>query len=221
VKKRIWVTSLVVGLIAAAGLGVLSLYPRPPAVPREVVERAVVTAPSRLAPVQAMPVARSLLGELSYQENGTSCGPASLANVFRSFGQAERSESSVLDGTGRCPFGICSGGLTLDDLAEVAKAHTQRPVTVLRDLSPEAFLEEMKKVNDPVRRYIINFHRKPIFGTGGGHHSPIGAYLEKEDLVLVVDVNENYGPWLIERARLYAAMNTLDGDKKRGLLRLE
>ena len=197
-KKRIWVTSLVVGLLAAATLGLLSLYPRPPAVARETVERAVFTSPDRLRAAEALPVARALLGELSYQENGTSCGPASLANVFRSFGQTQRTESSVLKGTGRCPFGICSGGLSLDDLAEVAKAHTQHPVTVLRDLTPEAFLEEMKKVNDPSRRYIINFHRKPIFGTGGGHHSPIGAYLEKEDLVLVVDVNENYGPWLIE-----------------------
>jgi hypothetical protein len=42
--------------------------------------------------------------------------------------------------------------------------------------------------------------------------------LEAEDLVFVLDVNEIYKPWLIQRERLFAAMDTLDGDKKRGLL---
>jgi hypothetical protein len=34
-------------------------------------------------------------------------------------------------------------------------------------------------------------------------------------------VNPDYGPWLVERKRLFDAMNTLDGDKKRGLLLIE
>jgi hypothetical protein len=38
-------------------------------------------------------------------------------------------------------------------------------------------------------------------------------------LVFVLDVNHDYGPWLIERDRLFAAQDTLDGKKKRGMLR--
>jgi len=34
-----------------------------------------------------------------------------------------------------------------------------------------------------------NFNRAQIFGAGVGHHSPIGGYLEAEDLVFVLDVN--------------------------------
>jgi hypothetical protein len=30
--------------------------------------------------------------------------------------------------------------------------------------------------------------------------------------------NRDYQPWLIERARVFAAMDTSDGKKKRGLL---
>jgi hypothetical protein len=37
----------------------------------------------------------------------------------------------------------------------------------------------------------------------------------------VLDVNPDYQPWLVERTRLFAAVNTLDGDKKRGLLLIE
>jgi hypothetical protein len=42
-----------------------------------------------------------------------------------------------------------------------------------------------------------------------------------EYFTLVLNVNEKFKPWLIERSRLYDAMNTADGDKKRGLLRIE
>jgi hypothetical protein len=81
----------------------------------------------------------------------------------------------------------------------------------------------LSHVNDPARRYVINFSRAPLFGTGGGHHSPIAAYLSQEDLVLVLDVNKKYGPWLVKSDRLYEAMNTVDetAQKKRGLLLIE
>lgn len=67
----------------------------------------------------------------------------------------------------------------------------------------------------------MNFSRERIFGAGVGHYSPIGGYLEAEDFVFVLDVNAQYQPWLIEGTRLFAAVNTLDGEKKRGLLLIE
>jgi hypothetical protein len=110
---------------------------------------------------------------------------------------------------------------TLDELGELARLKSNRTVTVLRDLSPEQFQQHLRRANETGRRYIINFSRKEIFGAGAGHHSPIGGYLEAEDLVFVLDVNRDYQPWLIERARLFAAMDTWDGKKKRGLLLIE
>jgi hypothetical protein len=127
----------------------------------------------------------------------------------------------VLAGTGRCWTGICNLGLTLDELAETARANTNRKITVLRDFSEEQFREHLRRSNDPGRRYVVNFSRAQIFGAGVGHHSPIGGYLEAEDLVFVLDVNSDYQPWLVERTRLVAAVNTLDGDRKRGLLLIE
>lgn len=127
----------------------------------------------------------------------------------------------MLAGTGRCWTGICILGLTLDELAEVARANTSRKITVLRDLGEEQVLEHLRRSNDPDRRYAVNFNREQIFGAGVGHHSPIGGYLEAEDLVFVLDVNSNYQLWLVERTRLFAAVDTLDGDSKRGLLLIE
>jgi hypothetical protein len=116
---------------------------------------------------------------------------------------------------------VCILGLTLDELADVARAKASGKITVLRDLSEEQFREHLRRSNDPSQRYIVNFSRQPIFGAGVGHHSPIGGYLETEDLVFVLDVNSDYKPWLVERTRLFAAVNTFDGEKKRGLLLIE
>jgi len=91
---------------------------------------------------------------------------------------------------------------------------------VLRNLDLAAFRAAMREANDPSRRILVNFHRGPLFGTGGGHHSPIGAYLEHEDLVLVLDVNRAYQPWLVSTERLFEAVDTVDASsgQKRGLL---
>ena len=124
--------------------------------------------------------------------------PAAVANVNRSLGEAPNTEGKVLAGTGRCWTGVCILGLTLDELADVARANTGRKVTVLRDLGEDEFREHLRRSNDPGRRYIVNFSRKRIFGAGVGHHSPIGGYLEPEDLVFVLDVNRDYQPWLVE-----------------------
>jgi hypothetical protein len=50
---------------------------------------------------------------------------------------------------------------------------------------------------------------------------PLEATFEEEDLVFVLDVNRNFRPWLIERTRLFSAMNTIDGERKRGILLIE
>lgn len=207
--------ALAVSLVLAATLAFVFT---PPKVPAEAIQTAVTRTPELIEKAWSLPAAASFKRELTWQSNPSSCGPASLANIFQSLGEPAQSESAVLDGTGLCWWGICPVGLTLDEIAEAARSKTNRRVSVFRDITPEQFHEHLRRSNDPANRYLINFLRAPIFGAGGGHHSPIGGYLEAEDLVFVLDVNETFRPWLIERARLYAAMDTLDGDKKRGLL---
>jgi Phytochelatin synthase len=168
-----------------------------------------------------LPVAATYQRRLFFQPNGSVCGPTSVANVLRSLGSEAASVDSVLKDTGKCWSGMCLMGLSLDELAEVARRATGRKVTVLRDLTLPQFREELKRVNDPSVRYIANFQRAPLFAQGGGHHSPIAAYLEDVDLVLVLDVNEKFKPWLVKSERLFKAVDTGDSGKKRGLLRIE
>ncbi|WP_336491275.1 phytochelatin synthase family protein [Methylobacterium nigriterrae] len=205
---------------ACLGLvGALALTPGD--IPQGAIDASVVRSGATFERAWRLPVAARFPREIAWQSNLSRCGPASLANVFRSLGEGAASEGSVLAGTGRCRTGFCIAGLTLDELADLARTHAGRRVTVLRDLGPEAFQAHLRRANDPDRRYIVNFSRRPIFGSGAGHHSPIGGYLEEEDLVLVLDTNRAVRPWLIERGRLFSAMDTLDGGRKRGLLLIE
>jgi hypothetical protein len=211
-----------IGIVVAAGLlGAGALVVGQSKVPPQAIASSVTRTPELVQRAWRLPVAATFNRQIIFQSNGSRCGPAAVANAYRSLAEAPITEGKVLAGTGRCWTGVCIFGLTLDELADVARANTSRKITVLRDLTEEQFREHLRRSNDPTRRYIVNFSRERIFGAGVGHHSPIGGYLEAEDLVFILDVNPDYQPWLVERTRLFAAVNTLDGDKKRGLLLIE
>jgi Phytochelatin synthase len=211
----------VAGVLIAGLLGAGALVVAQSKVSPEAIASSVSRTPELIERAWRLPVAATFNRALTWQSNGSRCGPAAVANVYRSLGDAASTEGKVLAGTGRCWTGVCIFGLTLDELAEIARANTSRKVIVLRDLSEQQFREHLRRSNDRGRRYIVNFSRQSLFGAGVGHFSPIGGYLQAEDLVFVLDVNQDYRPWLVERARLFEAVNTFDGDKKRGLLLIE
>jgi hypothetical protein len=216
-KRRYYIFIISIAGLLGSGMLVVGQARVPPAA----IASSVTRTPELVELAWRLPVAATFQRKVNWQSNGSRCGPAAVANAYRSLGEAASTESKVLAGTGRCWTGVCILGLTLDELADVARANTSRKITVLRDLSEEQFREHLRRSNDTGRRYIVNFDRAQIFGAGVGHHSPIGGYVEAEDLVFVLDVNSDYQPWLVERTRLFAAVNTRDGDQKRGLLLIE
>ena len=213
------ITSMVV-IVGLVGTGAVLVVGQSH-VPSEAIGSSVVRTPELMERAWHLPVAATFQRRVNSQSNGSRCGPAAVANAYRSLGEAANTEGKVLSGTGSCWTGVCIMGLTLDELAQVARTNTSRKVTVLRDLSEDQFLGHMYRSNDPSRRYIVNFDREKIFGAGSGHHSPIGGFLGAENLVFVLDVNSNFQPWLVERKRLFDAVNTLDGEMRRGLLLIE
>lgn len=188
-----------------------------------IAEAASYQDPALLARAWALPVAALYLdGGYEYQANPSFCGPTSAANLLRSQGMAA-TQRAVLAGTDVRPvFGLLLGGVTLDEEAQLLRAAGQS-VTVLRDLTLDEFRAHVARANDTSVRYIVNFHRGPLWGSGHGHFSPILGYLVAEDLVFVGDVNAYFQPFLVPTARLYEAMDTIDsdGNLKRGLLLVE
>ena len=157
----------VVLLLLVAGFGALIAI-GPPKVPAEAIAGSVTRDPALLARAWALPVASRYQRELYWQANGSYCGPASLLNLFASQGKRFHDEGAILDGSGKCWSGVCFMGLTLDELAAIARLRTQAKVSVLRDLSRAQFEDHLRRSNDPARRYSVNFTRKAIFGSGAG-----------------------------------------------------
>ncbi|SRR5258708_5870775 len=227
-KVLLWVLGVVAGLVLLAGSGLLTLR----IMLSDGVDYSHVVSikttreyqdPRLLEKAWALPVAAAYRVEFESQGNGSFCGPTSVVDVLHSLHEGA-DQRTVLDGTGITTFlGVLPGGIPIEKEAIVARTRLKRAVTILRDLDLPAFREHMKHANDLSRRYVVNFTRGPLFGTGGGHHSPIGGYLQDEDLVFVLDVNKKYGPWLVKPERLYEAMNTVDKQTgmKRGLLIIE
>jgi len=155
-----------------------------------------------------------------FQHNQSVCGPTSVADVLHSLGEPLSQEQVLANSPYRTWFGYLLGGLTLDQEAELMKSRTGRRVEILRDLTLDQFRARMREVNDPARRYVVNFHRGPLFGRGHGHFSPLVAYLPDRDLVLVGDVNAAYRPFLVPTDRLWQAADTVDSatGRKRGLI---
>ena len=61
---------------------------------------------------------------------------------------------------------------------------------------------------------LVNYARRALGQQGGGHISPLGAYDERSDSFLIMDVNPNRAPWVWVRSDdLIAAMRTFDTSK--------
>ena len=159
----------------------------------------LTSSPELLEKAWSLPVAR-LYAPLLSQSFRSICGPTSVANVLRSMRLP----------TGKNPFrrfGLRP--MSLDQI--VGESSEVLPptwtVTAVRPRTLDELRAELPRFNDARYRFIANFSRVPIFGGGGGHHSPIGGWLEAEDLVFVLDVNARYGPWLVRSERLFEAMS--------------
>jgi Phytochelatin synthase len=210
-------------LAVGAILGPLPLARNEYAQVQSIEARADFRDPALMSAAWALPVARKYRREdYEYQDNQSFCGPASVANLLRSLG-IDRSQHQVIDGSEYEPwFGILLGGMTLDELAALLRQQVPHRVSIIRDPSLTEFRQHLRSANDPARRYVVNFHRGPVFGRGHGHFSPVLGYLGHEDLVLVGDTNADYRPFLVKSEILWRATDTIDSEtgRERGLIML-
>jgi len=157
------------------------------------------------------------------QQNWTNCGPTSAANLLQSMGvDLDQREVARTAGV-RTFFGLIMGGLTLDQMADVLRETTAREVVIHRNLDLDGLRAHMHRANNPGHRFIVNFDRRPLWGEGAGHFSPVLGYLGAHDQVFVGDVNDDFDPFLTPTERLLEALNTVDSETglMRGLLEVD
>ena len=98
----------IISIVVAAGLfSAGALLVEQTKVPPQAIESSVTRASELIERAWRLPVAATFNRQVSWQSNGSRCGPAAIANVYRSLGEKAITESNVLTGTGRCWTGVC------------------------------------------------------------------------------------------------------------------
>ncbi len=82
------------------------------------------------------------------------------------------------------------------------------------DLTTDELRDIVKDtLQDTDKRLVINYTRQAIDQEGGGHISPVAAYDEDNDKVLILDVAKyKYPPVWITTSELHDAMSGIDTD---------
>jgi hypothetical protein len=116
---------------------------------------------------------------------------------------------------------VSKGGLTVEQLSALLEANGASAAPVFADASTaDAFRAELKKnLDDPKDFIVVDFNRSELKQDMGAHWSPVAAYDEGSDRVLVLDVARmRYPPYWAKVDDLFRAMNTsdIDSGKSRG-----
>ncbi len=121
--------------------------------------------------------------------------------------------------------GTFGGGVDIDELQAMLKVHGVKSKLVFADKYDDEKLAEFRKlvkevVNSDKKFLILNYDHS-YKNLMGGHFSPVAAYDEKSDSVLMLDVAAHRNPWIwINLSDIYHAMNTKNyaGTNYRGYL---
>ena len=115
-------------------------------------------------------------------------------------------------------------GLSLAELKGILEVYGLKVKIAYADKKPEVGTRNFKKILlnilDNANIFIVaNFKGSSMGAKTGGHISPLAAYDDKSDSVLILDVAGHKNPWYWAPIdHLYQAMSTLDNDVTRGWL---
>ena len=134
---------------------------------------------------------------------------------------------------------IARVGVTLEEFRQLAKCHglsvdMKRPVSALEGekgeilkhhhrpsefKSLDCFRDDIRQIlttPDSKSLMVVSYSRAALEQTGDGHFSPIAAYHEETDQVLILDVARfKYAPYWLKVSDLYHAMQPKDSATKR------
>ena len=175
------------------------------------------------------------------QQNLAFCGPASIVAVMNSLGTPRPAESHLYPYNFftqdnifnaetqhvKSYVAVSSRGMTLAEIAGFFGALGGVKATpYYGDSLNEEQLRNLIKsaLARPDARIVANYNRKTLAQEGAGHQSPIAAYDDASDSVLMLDVAKfKYPPAWIKLTDLLQSMQTIDADsgKSRGLVVVE
>eukprot|EP00656_Telonema_subtile_P009814 TRINITY_DN14642_c0_g1_i2.p1 TRINITY_DN14642_c0_g1~~TRINITY_DN14642_c0_g1_i2.p1 ORF type:complete len:236 (+),score=52.06 TRINITY_DN14642_c0_g1_i2:124-831(+) len=167
----------------------------------------------------------------SVQEGLRTCGVASTKIVLNSRRDIPVLESSVLcpetsesdlpaEELARFRDQVDQSGMTLPELHTLCDSFSAlRPVSVLyaEDCDEEEFFRQvLEALADPGRRVLLNYHMSTLGQEPfGGHVSPVVAYHQGTESLLIMDTWPQTEPVWAARCSVWAAVCHVDGVSKR------
>ena len=109
--------------------------------------------------------------------------------------------------------GTFGGGIDIDELQKMLKIHGVKSKLInVEKFSEEnlaAFRTLIKEVVNSDKEFLVLNYDHSYKSLMGGHFSPVVAYDEKSDSILMLDVAAHRNPWIwINLSDVYHAMNT-------------
>ena len=166
-------------------------------------------------------------------ENGFTRGKFlfSERSVFEVYkGDEDGKNYDVISRLKKRKSGKFGGGTDIDALAEVMNLHpnvkAQHFAVSSKDdpkKSINDFRKQIKQLMIADGKYMLaNYHTGAMYPITSGHFSPIVAYHEPTDMVLIMDVAGHLGTWVwVKVEELYKSMNTLINGNIRGYIIIE
>eukprot|EP00164_Ancoracysta_twista_P000530 GFYU01000708.1.p1 GENE.GFYU01000708.1~~GFYU01000708.1.p1 ORF type:complete len:340 (-),score=77.75 GFYU01000708.1:110-1129(-) len=197
-----------------------------------------------LAKARKLPVAQLYPQPLLFQPKEGFCGYTTLNNLLLSAAnKADKDKGQER----MVKFPPCAQHVTVMQMYFLCRQvhafkHFPQIVDVqfYVELSYQEYMYHLKLSNDRKYRYMACWLRTPLFFSDSeqrkkdglltkvhkahmAHWSPIGGFLEKENRVLILDVNEKYDEFLVSPERFYDTINCRDflTGAWRGFIRLE
>lgn len=224
-KKVVLACALVAILVPTVGAGGMYWWVSHPErldlpVPEGSVSLRSPEGEALLASATARADADGLFAAFQSQEKRSWCGVASSVIVLDARGAGVTQDDFFTPGASavRSWWRTTFGGMPLGDLAGMLDAHgAQTELHYAADEDEAAFREAVRRnLATPDDWLIVNYDREALGEAGGGHISPLAAYAEDRDIVLLLDVSAyKYPPHWVPLRALFAAMETLDGESGR------
>ncbi|KAG0274900.1 hypothetical protein BGZ95_009349, partial [Linnemannia exigua] len=164
----------------------------------------------------------SLVGNFTTQSEPAYCGPSSLAMVLnslevdpqRQWKGAWRWYSDELLECCAPAEQVKAKGITFNQFACLSKCHCDVQVRRANQVSLEQFKQDLEMVcsRDDIHM-VVSFSRKALGQTGDGHFSPIGGYVPKAGMVLVLDTARfKYPSYFVSVENLWKSLFPIDAE---------
>jgi hypothetical protein len=214
-------------ILALAGLIVWNLYPHnnPQSLPTPLLSLSSNKGAARLKRSTAIADYSALKSSFQAQELASYCGVASSVAVLGAFGSTTSQSDFFTQNASkvRSRLKVTFGGMTLAELAGLLRSYNLIVNVRHADEFDVAELRRAVKSNlSSANDYLLVNYQREVLGQGrAGHISPLSAYDEESDSVLIMDTAAHkYPPTWVPLDSLYAAMQTSDSSsgKLRGFL---